>query len=351
MPNPEILRFCAVAQGVNRMPGGQVSFCAQCGPNSPFETWGTVKKLGRLFGGHQWLFAPDIDTICVGCKKILGGRPGGKERPLRTYSWKLVPGLDFEWMSIDAWWHELHNPPTEPTIYSWAQSKKKHHVLHAGFSCNGDWRVGADETQIRFRHNAQVLESVLTLRRFGCGKAEIVTGRYHTSKWAQMNALLTEHEEILRPFRDQTPEALDLIVFAIPKQPNSNKSDYQMPLKTIDRQAVELLAQIAYHSTARVLDGKKFWGGWYLNRIRRFMRLPLNDFVSRLMGEFNVGVQCESSVIVERMSAEESDELGRAIRERTDLLHGLAFRQMSVYREERKLEKERKLEATIDNQT
>ena len=102
-------------------------------------------------------------------------------------------------------------------------------------------------------------------------------------------------------------------------------------LDAADEQAVQLLAALAAASSRRREDSKRFWDDFYLNRVRRFARLPLNDFVSRVMRETDVAA---ANFDVAAFSAmEDPDAVMRAIRERPDLLHALAFDRVRAKRD------------------
>ena len=302
--------------------------CVQCG-SSPFENWGHVKKLGKMFNRHEFFPNPSASYLCHGCKKILGGH--SRDKPLRLYSFRIddvfrdVPEI-IQILPAD-WWGILQSPPSDPIILSWAQSKKKHHALFAGYSMDGVWRIGADEESLIWEHDLSILESAQSLYRAGCTKAQIVVGHYPAPLLSKIHPIIEQHERVLSPFRKKNPAPLDLIVYAIPKS-TKTKHNEPMALSSTDSKAAHLLCEIAFHSSARVENGIQFWGGYFLARIKRFMRLPLPDMVSRLIGTFGTGVTHDIVQILDAMDDQEMASISQSIRERPDLIHAAAYSQL-----------------------
>lgn len=117
---------------------------------------------------------------------------------------------------------------------------------------------------------------------------------------------------------------LDLLTYAAPKPEKAKEDTMPIELDPVDSQAVKLLAGIAEASSMRRGRGLEFWSGFYLNRIRRFSRLPAPDFISRLMREADVPATLfDARAALDAVDDER--EMMRAIRERADLLHALAY--------------------------
>jgi hypothetical protein len=108
----------------------------------------------------------------------------------------------------------------------------------------------------------------------------------------------------------------------------------------IDAQAAGLVAELVWGSSMRAEQGKEFWGGYLLRRLRRFARLPLADFISRLAGECAVsaGSAATAAGILAKLDAETTAVVERSLRERTDLIHALAFDRIQGIRAERRQE-------------
>ena len=323
-----VLATVGDALGCDRAPG--TTECGVCG-NSPFSVFGPLhKSLGPMFSRWPELRNPAAANVCSGCKAILGGRPGRTPPPLRMMSFRvqcedpvLQPITD-----RDEWWRLLAGPPDDPTVVSWAQSRKKHHVLNAGISADGRWRIGSDEELVAWEHDAGLQPAVSALLALGVPKGAIVSGRYPARLIARAAAKISALESVV--FRYRGP-VLDLFVWAAPAASKKPLSKEELMLPPEDKLAVNLIATLAFGSTLRTNDGLRFWGGFLLSRMRRFMRLPLPDLVSRLASECGcaAGSVAAAGRMVETMDADTENLVSRAIRSRTDLVHALALDDMA----------------------
>lgn len=318
----------AEAIGVQRGEDGGCA-CAVCG-DSPFELAGQLKALGT-FNDFDVLAGAPVDAVCAGCKRILGGRPGHGDNPipLRARSFELSPDGDFRFLTRAELWDVIKDQPLNGQIVSWATSGKRHHALHAGVSDNETWRIGSDSQTIVVKRNAmlELCVNVKTLLYMGVSKGAILTGRYppHVATLIAGEYSLTG----VQSYRGSP--ILDLVVHAaIKPEEKAVKQVKELmkmtpapELEPADEQAIQLLAALATASSRRREDGKRFWDDFYLNRVRRFARLPLNDFVSRVMGEINVAAV--NFDVAAFNGVEDPDAVMRAIRERPVLLHALAF--------------------------
>ena len=328
-----------IARALGRRPGeGASSGCAVCG-RSPFGTVGRLRPaLGPAFNNHLALRAPDVDAVCEGCKAVLGGKPGRTPPPLRMRSIAVDPETDtLRYLEQKDWWEILTNGQHPPIILSWAHSRKKQHMLHAGISCRGYWHVGSDDGPIRYDHRADALDAILALREAGASKGAILAGRYRPQVVAACGALVERCETVLRPLRGLP--AMALWVHAAPSDIEAQQEEEPRMLGEADRAAVTLLEAIAWGAEYRVKDGLRFWGGYFQARIARFARLPLPEAVSRLIGECRVSTTeaARAAAMVEAMSEEDMAAVEEVLRQRSALVHALAFDRMKVRRTERDL--------------
>ena len=285
------MTLLADALGVERGDGGG-SRCAVCG-DSPFESAGDWKRAsGTNVVDFERYYS--VDSICLGCRTALGGRPGYTDFvPPRMRS-LLVENGELSYLDQAGWWALLHKPRAG-VVASWAESKKKHHCLFAGVSDRRRWRIGSDRERIEFDHSPELLRAVGRGSAIGAGKGAMLTGRYPPKLWREHGGQLAEMERELVKWRGSS--ALRLVVYASPRRERKDveKGDTAMAdISDADKQAVDLLATLAFASGARVGDGISFWNGnFYSRRIARFARLPLADFVARMMDE----IQCQHSLV------------------------------------------------------
>ena len=328
----------AVAYAMGAQATGDTIPCGVC-VQSPFAVHGTLRSLGNMFNGWELLRSQDANQICAGCKVVLGGRPGSSPPPLRTMSVRVMLSAPvLEIMSNEDWWPLLQSPPGEAQVVSRAISRKKHHIQFAGISVGETWRIGMDNAAATWSHSPELLHATLSLWRLGANRIEIVTGRYSHGLLARQPKAVMEHDKTARRWRGP---ALDVVAFALPqdeKPKRKSKEVLPMPLSQTDQISVHLLAKLAWGSNYRVENGLQFWDGYFLNRIVRFSRLELPDFVSRTAGELGVRVSDMSKIgnMIDTMNEDTQAAVSKALQERPELLHGLAFGKMEEYREERK---------------
>lgn len=328
----------ALALGVRP---GQGCGCAVCGP-SPFDSAGPRHRaIGTNFTDFAALVDPAADDVCQGCARLMAGRPGDDPPPLRTRS-VLVPVDTLELTLLDraAWWSLLAGEldiPAAGAVLSWATSQKRHHWLHAGISTPERWRAGSDDGTIDWRPDGELAAAIAGVRRIGASKASILTGFYPVRLDPSSVAAA---EAVLAPLRGQL--ILDLAVWAAPMVESIEAADEWEDdlIDPMDSRAAVLIAELVWGSSRRAERGKEFWSGYLLRRLRRFARLPLADLVSRLAGECSVSVGSAAAAagILSSMSAEEITAVERSIRERTDLIHALAFERVQGIRAERRTE-------------
>lgn len=318
--------------------------CACCGPSSFSAAGPTASVLGRNFTDQDLLADPRAESICEGCAACLGGRPGRVPPPLRTISVRVdVDRPELVTLDMAAWWALLTGEDAIPetgAVLSWATSRKRHHWLRAGTSTPDLWAVGADAGTIHWRPDPELPDAVLSLRQVGASKGAILAGIYPPQLHAAHRDRVAAAEQRLAPVRGCL--ILDLVVWAAPAV---DRADQEQPeeatvIDPVDAQAAALIAELVWGSEMRATEGKQFWGGYLLRRMRRFARLPLPTFLSRMTGECRVSVASAAAAanIVGRLDDDETASVEAALRERTDLIHALAFDRVQGIRAERKRE-------------
>ena len=318
----------AASRGI--APAGDGSHCALCGYDSPYAAAKRVKDIT----------APDIldvlraaaDTICAACDYVIGGKPGRNPVPLRMRSFILEPAGEIRLLQQADWWAVLQAPRV--CIASWAVSGKKHHYLHADWSTETHWRIGTDDGAAEWEHDPALLDMVNLLRQHGAPKAAILSGAYPPALLERIGQIIEQAERHIASYRGQL--SLDMVVHACPTYDRADqlKEAAESMLTENEKKARDLLAAIAWGSEMRANDGKIFWNGYYLARIRRHARLPVGHMVSRLFADCAVGAGFASDIAetVAGMSCEDETGISEVCRERPDLLHALAFGQMKTYR-------------------
>ncbi|MEQ8764564.1 MAG: hypothetical protein RL885_11600 [Planctomycetota bacterium] len=323
------LHLVAEALDVGRGPS---STCCVCG-DSPFPDGG---KLGSNFADQGLLARPDVSSVCAGCSRILGGRPGDDPPPLRTVSVLVRDGV-LQAVDRAQMWDLLAEPPEGPFLLSHAASRKKHHLLRAGLSISTHLLIGGDNCTIEYvpARDGVLLDAVQDLLSGEDGKpsftrTSIAEGHYHASRavdfGARRHALA---ETLIMPYRRGRPALLDLVLWCCPvKAATSERGDIDMQ-NLDDLRAAQLLGAIARGSSMRAGDGLAFWNGFFEHRVRRFARLPLADLVSRLMTEVGTPPASEGAQHAAAMLAglNEDEERGveRAIRDRMTLVLTMAY--------------------------
>lgn len=310
---------------------GEGCACACCGP-SPFRSAGQRRSvLGANFTDFDALADRTATDICAGCARLMAGRPGDDPPPLRTLSFSCSiesPAI----ISRDrAWWWSVLCDAREirtPHVLSWATSRKRHHWLHAGISIGDVWRIGSDHDTIDWAPDggkfARALTALLVAR---ARRAEIMSGHYQPPTLARIRDIVAEQDPAIAAYRGQL--ILDLALWCAPKVVRAEKEGALTMIDPIDAEAAELLAHVAFGSSARVNNGKMFWAsnGLFVRRVRRYAHMPLGRFVSRLMSECAVGADFGSRAAqyLAALDAAREQEISAAIRERTDLIVALAF--------------------------
>jgi hypothetical protein len=227
----------------------------------------------------------------------------------------------------------LYDPPQGPFVVSWATSKKKHHVLHAGMSTAERQIWGSDFGPIilteAHRDVLLMIEILLVWHR----RKAILHGVYtapQIAKTAQFEAL----EGSLARYRGQ--RAFNLLV-ALAVKTDHPPGEAEAMLDPTDADAAGLLAHIARASTYRVERGLDFWSGYFRSRIERHAHRHLGELVSRLLDECGCspaadGTQ-EALAFVSAMDAERALAVKQALERRAALMTAEAFRLCRTQRE------------------
>jgi hypothetical protein len=309
--------------------------CALCA-RSPFGRSGLVRdRMGASFSQWAILARPECSDICAGCVRILAGKPGDQPPPLRLASCAIIEG-QLRILNVAGVWDVLSAPPDTPFILSWAESKKKHHALYAGVSTAERMLIGSDSGQIEYRPSQHVdlLNAVIALlagdaakKRPSFGRSTIVRGDYSAPSIQKFGPeAWLRHESVIAPCRGSSLLAL---ICAIAPVTQLIPSQEMGMIDSADRDAAMLCGAIARGSSVRQSDGLMFWTGYFRHRVARFSRLPLRDFVSRMMDECRVDAsQAAVRELVEMLSgwsAEHTSLVEESLRRRPGLVVALAY--------------------------
>lgn len=333
-----------LAAGLGVPLGRDGCMCAVCGP-SPFDPGERAAKscFGANFADWAALADPTCPTVCLGCERLLSGRPGSDPPPVRQHS-LIYDGRQTHLVDRDAWWPLISGaePVPQGAVLSWATSRKRHHWLHAGVSGPTRWEVGTDHGTAHWTVSSELPAAVLELLAAGARKGEILSGHYRphesTPRWLELDRWVAPHRGAL---------ILDLIVWAAPGGDEARtmprpvapvREEPEEMIPAADTMAADLVARVARGSQVRVRDGLRFWAanGFLVRRIRRYSHAGLSTLVSRLMAECAVGADSAQEVLrlLAELQPEQEREVAEAIRARTDLIVALAYE--SLRRERRR---------------
>jgi len=332
--------LCVLARALGVREGGGCR-CAVCGP-SHFDGAGSTRRaLGTNFTDYDQLADAGAAEVCAGCVRLMAGRPGDDPPPLRTVSVRVGPDARLRVLDREAWWAMLvgdDEVAASGEVLSWATSRKRHHWLRAGISTPRRWAVGSDDGTIVWVPDPSVPAAVLALREIGATKGAILSGHYPVRLTSEHLPTIERAEAEIEPLRGHP--IVDLIVWAAPTIDRSDQrpAEESEMIDPLDARAAELIATLVWGSEMRANDGKVFWSGYLLRRLRRFRRLPLATCVSRLIADCRVSAGAASSAVslLGEMDADQVTETERALRDRTDLIHALAFARMAEYRAARR---------------
>lgn len=317
----------AMWRGVS--PGAGCS-CAVCG-NSPFDPGPRPieEVLTDSFSDHGWLLSPSAAVVCAGCQALLGGKPGDDPPPARMQH--VIVSDDGTYIVLDKPADVaavLMAPPACVFVLVWSGSRQKHAWLRAGLSTADRIIVGTDDGPVAFEpSDRRLLETVSELLAV-FGRDEVESGTYAANRapaeW------LVAHEAIVSPYRPSL--LLSMLCRIAPRgdtKPAPVEATQPSHLAPDDTDAVCLLASLALGSEIRRTDGIMFWRGMFAHRVARFARLPLADFVSRMLCELRVPAcgdgALAAALAIEEWPPERQVACSRALRVRGALLVTLAF--------------------------
>jgi hypothetical protein len=233
-------------------------------------------------------------------------------------------------------WSALTLSEAKPRVISWAASGQKHHALRAGISTSTHYRIGSDDRVIDYvpARDGVLLSRVVELLHERDGKPHfsrtaIAEGNYHPRSVESFGPMRhAAAEAVIAIYRRGRRALLDLALWCAPSIQCTCEQEIPM-IDPIDDLAARLLGSIARGSSIRATDGKMFWSGFFERRIQRFARLPLADFVSRMMAECQCSPSCEGSAMVtDQMSGLDdvtAEAVSTSIRKRTSLVLALSY--------------------------
>lgn len=327
------LHLVAAARGVATSDVG--CLCAFCG-DSPFPPTEDLSKTAPAVLATQ--ADARATVICAGCRDVTAGKPGSDPPPLRTRNIALVDGV-LSHPPLGEMRAYVSEPPAGPAVFSWATSRQKHHLLHAGVSDRRRQVWGSDSGPIEILpqvHEPVLLsiESLLAWHR----RSDIENGTYSApsiqkhgaSRWSELEAAVAG-------FRGQRAWPLLVAMARKPEAPEpreelwgplfgGGKEEVRDP---IDELAVDMLEGISRTSERRGEDGIGFWGGYLRSRIQRHAHRPLRECMSRLLDECGTSATSEGAAeMLSRLEAipeAQAREVSQALRSRTALLVAMTF--------------------------
>jgi hypothetical protein len=281
------------------------TYCALCG-ESPYASAGPAARvLGDGFTDQEAFEDPQAADVCLGCQRLLAGRPGDDPPPLRTYSFVVIGGQFVAFHERAAFWALLVDPPADLQLLSWTRTHKRHHWLWAELADAEGLVIGSDQGPIRYRWAREVLlrDALVMLRRC-CTLDEVQSGHYRAPSILALGATCwREAEAIVEPRRGDRVMAL-LLAHIPAADAEARRPTPEVPmLSETDEQAVTLLQLLAHGSAARIHDGLNFWNHFYRRRVIRHMHRDLQTFASRMLDDLRVersiGAACGGATVVD----------------------------------------------------
>jgi hypothetical protein len=218
-------------------------------------------------------------------------------------------------------------PPSGDFVVSWAESKKKHHILTAGVSTANRQRWGSDSGIVLVLpdQHRELLASIEQLMCFH-SKPIILLGQYSAASIVKQGYGAWDRcESVVSEYRGQ--RVIDLFI-AIARKANLQSKE-SVVLDEADETAVALLAAVAGSSSYRSKRGKEFWESYFRRRINRHSHRPLAETVSRLLDDCGSSVTANATqgilASVSSMSDSETRRVERSLRTRSALLVAMAF--------------------------
>lgn len=315
------LHVVALARGV--VPG-KGSSCSYCG-ESPFDTHSDLSKISEAV--RALAVEPVHGLVCEGCRNLLKGKPGSQPPPLRMRN-VLVSNGSVSYPDTVDLRDVVFRPPSGDFVVSWAESKKKHHVLTAGISVADRQRWGGDAGTVLVCSNQhrELLVSVEQLLVFH-SKQIVLSGCYSAALIVKQGYGAWDRcESVVSGYRGQ--RVLELFV-AIARKTDSLQGKEGVVLNEADEVAVALLAAVAGSSSYRSRNGKDFWGSYFRRRINRHSHRPLAEVVSRLIDDCGSSITANvvQEVLASVLSMDDPQirRVERSLRERSALLVAVAF--------------------------
>jgi hypothetical protein len=222
---------------------------------------------------------------------------------------------------------------TNPEVVSWATSGQKHHWLRAGNCSAGHLAIGSDSATIDFvsERDRDLLDAVQRLLQGPKGKpvlsrSAILSGdytapqiqRFGAARWAELELVVE---------RCRGNPLLELVCWCAPAGQEPEKGSDM--IDEVDRRAAELLYLLTESSEVRSSDGKMFWGGYLRHRVERFSRLPLAQFVSRMVDEIKVQptypAARQALAMLASLNEAETEAIEDSLQHRGGLIVALAY--------------------------
>lgn len=318
--SPSALHVVAFARGVT---SGKGSLCSYCG-ESPFDTYSDLSKISEAV--RALAIEPVHGLVCCGCRNLLKGKPGSQPPPLRMRNVLVVNGV-VSYPDTSDLRDVVFCPPSGDFVVSWAESKKKHHILTAGISMAGRQRWGSDSGAVLVRSN-QHRELLVSVERLMCfhSKQAILSGQYSAALIVKQGYGAWDGcESVVSEYRGQ--RVLEFFVVIAHEVDLQGKES--VVIDEADETAMALLAAVAGSSSYRSKNGKEFWGSYFRRRINRHSHRPLAEMVSRLFDDCGSSVTAnvtrEALASISSMSDSETRLVERSLRTRSALLVAMAF--------------------------
>lgn len=296
------------------------NICACCGRKCAGNM--TLKKtLKSTFTDiNHFVIAPSL-YVCGSCYDIYN------KREMRTKCIFSDTQSNYELLDRKDVIHKICNP-CDNWFLSVPYSMKKHHWLYAGLSNKHFAYIGTDDRTIVVNYDEydikRIVEHIQILISYGIPRTEIIGGNYSVFTLSKF-PFVTKYEDVIRPVRHSgfvelivkfTPAVKEKLVY--------EREDDNPMLSASERNAVNFLFSIAFHSQYRVENGIQFWSGFFERRVNRFKKYDAITFASKLSESIGTkeGVYID---MITNKSDEELEEMMITIREKTHIIISIVY--------------------------
>lgn len=311
-------RLFMTGKGDNLECGAEI--CASCGQDR------AVDKISRAFNStfnQTDFFLFDSPYICTACKTLFAD----KDVRSKCLLW-LEAGVK-QVISREEVLPFLRKP-SWPFVLSLPYSFQKHHIFYAGLSDAKKAVIGTDGGPVFLDYATCDITAIDSLIHemlvSGVPRKELERGVYGIYTRQKFGSQIDRWEASLAPLRPDG--AIELLVRYQPATKEKVKTAIEEGdvYTDTEKQAIALLASLAYASRYRREHGMDFWATYFRRRVVRYSGKDVNAFYSAMAQ----AIACDPTQMdLEPLHALTDAEMGCAvmkeIAEKADLLIAAAY--------------------------